>query len=931
MSQDSVESTQDPVQPPTVSSPIVDFGKDIAPLLVKNCVACHNEKKAEGGLNLQSHDTLMKGGDSGAAVTAGDLSNSQLVSRLVDPDSPMPPDDNSVGAQRFTEAEVTLVRSWIESGAAPPQQMQTADLKWQPIPATVHPVNALAASTDGNYVALGRGNQAFVLRQVAASSLEHAFALVDPAVAGTLHANYSNSSSAKAATIASQISPAAHLDLVQSVAFSPDSERIATGGYRSVKIWRRNLQPIGQLPTGVNLTLEKSVTAISPSGRWLALATPENPLEVVDLQAAQSQRFLRALPESVSALVWLDDERLVACDTAGTYALFQTGWTKWQVLTSQTSPAATELTRLGNEKLLGIASEGRLLQLSIDSAALTVAGQYVDGFDQVQSLAASANYELPMAVGLASGIVRIVQTSDYAVLREITTAGPVQRLAMGPDGATVASSTGQAPAQLWRVQDGTPVATLDRDYQFSQLVAVAQRNQTRQQGLLERLNNQLGELKKATEAEQASLAKVQEVREQAAQELAAKEAEQQAADQAVQAGMQAVTEAEQALAEAMKLLETRKTELETKHKAVAEANAKRQAALSALASRDQALATAQDAASRAAARVPEIEGIIHAEQQRLEGLQQASQSLAADPAAKHQAVRLAFDTDGSRVVVADEKGFLHFYSTVDGNTEAKLKVPAAVVHMATTTAGNLVSLTGGGVVQQWQLDLPWQLERTIGDSTSDLLSDRISALDFSPDGGSLAIGSGPASRFGEVKIVDCQTGEVSRDLGQIHSDSVLALRYSPNGRQLASGGADKICRVVDLETGQVVRTLEGHTHHVLTLAWKDDGVTLATGSADQSVKLWNIETGTQIRTIGGFKKEVTAVVFVGQTHQLAAVDASGVVQLLDANSGKQIRAFPGADGPVLALGVGADGKVLYAGGWSGNYWIWQIEDAKRLN
>ena len=32
----------------------VDYASEIAPILKKNCLACHHEKEAEGGLNLET-------------------------------------------------------------------------------------------------------------------------------------------------------------------------------------------------------------------------------------------------------------------------------------------------------------------------------------------------------------------------------------------------------------------------------------------------------------------------------------------------------------------------------------------------------------------------------------------------------------------------------------------------------------------------------------------------------------------------------------------------------------------------------------------------------------------------------------------------------------------------------------------------------------
>ena len=40
---------------------VPDFNSQIAPLLTKYCVACHNADDAEGGLNLESFQAMMKG------------------------------------------------------------------------------------------------------------------------------------------------------------------------------------------------------------------------------------------------------------------------------------------------------------------------------------------------------------------------------------------------------------------------------------------------------------------------------------------------------------------------------------------------------------------------------------------------------------------------------------------------------------------------------------------------------------------------------------------------------------------------------------------------------------------------------------------------------------------------------------------------------
>ena len=46
------------------------FEKDVAPLLIRRCLECHQSANPSGGLSLQSAADLAKGGDSGVVVVA---------------------------------------------------------------------------------------------------------------------------------------------------------------------------------------------------------------------------------------------------------------------------------------------------------------------------------------------------------------------------------------------------------------------------------------------------------------------------------------------------------------------------------------------------------------------------------------------------------------------------------------------------------------------------------------------------------------------------------------------------------------------------------------------------------------------------------------------------------------------------------------------
>src|SRR5205823_5946367 len=47
----------------------VSFLKDVAPILVQNCIACHNVKKSESKYTMTTFAQLAKGGQQGEGIT----------------------------------------------------------------------------------------------------------------------------------------------------------------------------------------------------------------------------------------------------------------------------------------------------------------------------------------------------------------------------------------------------------------------------------------------------------------------------------------------------------------------------------------------------------------------------------------------------------------------------------------------------------------------------------------------------------------------------------------------------------------------------------------------------------------------------------------------------------------------------------------------
>ena len=97
-----------------------------------------------------------------------------------------------------------------------------------------------------------------------------------------------------------------------------------------------------------------------------------------------------------------------------------------------------------------------------------------------------------------------------------------------------------------------------------------------------------------------------------------------------------------------------------------------------------------------------------------------------------------------------------------------------------------------------------------------------------------------------------------------HTDGVMCLQLNenlihPNFPVLISGSYDRTVRVWNMETGQEVGCLRGHTRAVRALQF--DEVKLITASMDRTLRVWNWRTGACIRVLEGHNEGVVCLAF----------------------------------------------------------------------
>ncbi|QDS93800.1 Planctomycete cytochrome C [Roseimaritima multifibrata] len=94
------------------------FEQHVRPMLLTNCIKCHDDNKQEGGLNLTTLEGLLEGGDSGPAVVPGKPDESLLLEALRYESFEMPP------SGQLEDSLVGGIAAWVAAGADWPNGLQ---------------------------------------------------------------------------------------------------------------------------------------------------------------------------------------------------------------------------------------------------------------------------------------------------------------------------------------------------------------------------------------------------------------------------------------------------------------------------------------------------------------------------------------------------------------------------------------------------------------------------------------------------------------------------------------------------------------------------------------------------------------------------------------------------------------------------------------
>jgi WD40 repeat protein len=284
---------------------------------------------------------------------------------------------------------------------------------------------------------------------------------------------------------------------------------------------------------------------------------------------------------------------------------------------------------------------------------------------------------------------------------------------------------------------------------------------------------------------------------------------------------------------------------------------------------------------------------------------------AGQPQVEGVAVMLAL-ADGSQLVTAGSDGTVKVWGG-EGQLLRQLTGPKSRLRAVALSADGrqVAGADDSGTVWRW--DAGSDEGRPMGRHEG-----AVQALALSPEGRFLASGD----EAGAVRL--WEAGQAEARQVYRHKEAVTTLAFSPEGRYLASGSMDHSVWLQPLGPGEG-RRLDAGARGVLQVGFSPDGTRLlCVSDEDVSVLPWQVDTGQRLTRLWGHSRTVRHFAFSPEGSRLATASDDGTVRIWDLRSGRG-RTLQGHKGPVLQVAFSPDGQHVASTGEDGAVRVWPDE------
>jgi WD40 repeat protein len=198
----------------------------------------------------------------------------------------------------------------------------------------------------------------------------------------------------------------------------------------------------------------------------------------------------------------------------------------------------------------------------------------------------------------------------------------------------------------------------------------------------------------------------------------------------------------------------------------------------------------------------------------------------------------------------------------------------------------------------------------------------VQSLAFRPDGAQLAIAGGAPGSSGEVQVYDTKTFTKVGATLEGHTDVVMSVAWSPDGKFIATGSQDKTARLWQWPEGKESKLFKDHSDGVTRVCFSPDGKALYTASMDHNLRRYDAEKGTLVRAFTGHNEGVTAMAYSPQNNVLISAGSETELRRWNPETGDNAGRYGGHSGTVTEIVFSKDMKFIASASGDHSIRIW---------
>ncbi len=157
-------------------------------------------------------------------------------------------------------------------------------------------------------------------------------------------------------------------------------------------------------------------------------------------------------------------------------------------------------------------------------------------------------------------------------------------------------------------------------------------------------------------------------------------------------------------------------------------------------------------------------------------------------------------------------------------------------------------------------------------------------------------------------------------------NAVRAIEFSPDANRLIAGCSDDRARLWDLNTGELILTLQSHSGRINSVAYSPDGSRLVSCGDDGKAIVWSERDAMPLQVYDVGAGPVWDVKFSPDGGTFAVAHDDGIVRVFDVSAGTLLIELRGHLNSVLSVAYSQSGQELLSGSKDGSARVWNLQN-----